>query len=544
MRGAGRSVLCFAAVASFSLLIAGGARGQDAAAPKPPPAPSETQPSDPNSLAAIVLQLQSQVQKLSAQLDSVRVEEEETREEARELRKELDDANSRLAALTASAADPPSTHPASGSTEQTLTQAGGSQPQDDSSQRNADEIARLEEDQQLNSAELKEQSQTKVESGSKYRLRLSGILLVNLFSNRGSLDNEDFPAIAEPEDFLGTNSSIGGSLRQSQITLQAFGPDVAGARTSADVSFDFAGGAVDAPNGAVMGVARLRTGMVRFDWANTSIIVGQDTLFISPLSPTSFATIAYPPLSYAGNLWSWAPQIRVEHRFNFTSASKVVVQGAILDPLTGDIPYEYYSRDPSWGEQSGLPAFAGRVSWSHLVQDQTLTLGFSGYYGEQDWGFGRDVDSWATVVDVTMPLGEKFSWTGEFYRGTALGGLGGGIGQSVLWNGDLGEPSTEVEGLDSMGGWTQIKFRATQKIQLNAALGDDNPFASELREYSGNTGYYGELLSRNLSPFFNVIYQPRSDTVLSLEYQRLKTYTLDSAASTANHVDLSMGYIF
>jgi hypothetical protein len=113
-----------------------------------------------------------------------------------------------------------------------------------------------------------------------------------------------------------------------------------------------------------------------------------------------------------------------------------------------------------------------------------------------------------------------------------------------LWNGSLDDPSTQVVGLDSLGGWTQIKFKVTPKLQLNAALGDDNPFSSELREYNGNTGYEGVLLARNLSPFFNVIYQPRSDTVFSIEYQRLKTYYLDSPLAGSNHVDLSMGYIF
>ena len=41
-----------------------------------------------------------------------------------------------------------------------------------------------------------------------------------------------------------------------------------------------------------------------------------------------------------------------------------------------------------------------------------------------------------------------------------------------------------------------------------------------------------------------MIYQPRSDTVFSIEYQRLKTYYLDSPLAGSNHVDLSMGYIF
>jgi hypothetical protein len=40
-------------------------------------------------------------------------------------------------------------------------------------------------------------------------------------------------------------------------------------------------------NGISTGIARLRTGTVRFDWTNTSIIAGQDQLFFSPLAPTS-----------------------------------------------------------------------------------------------------------------------------------------------------------------------------------------------------------------------------------------------------------------
>ena len=39
-----------------------------------------------------------------------------------------------------------------------------------------------------------------------------------------------------------------------------------------------------------MGVLRLRTGIVRFDWADTSIVAGQDSLFFAPLVPTSLAT--------------------------------------------------------------------------------------------------------------------------------------------------------------------------------------------------------------------------------------------------------------
>jgi hypothetical protein len=42
----------------------------------------------------------------------------------------------------------------------------------------------------------------------------------------------------------------------------------------------------------------------------------------------------------------------------------------------------------------------------------------------------------------------------------------------------------------------------------------------------------------------NFLYQPKSDIVFSLEYRRLKTYALDSNASSANIINMSVGYIF
>ena len=47
-----------------------------------------------------------------------------------------------------------------------------------------------------------------VESGSKYRMRLSGIVLVKLFENRGTVDNVDFPTIATAHDQVDSPNSF------------------------------------------------------------------------------------------------------------------------------------------------------------------------------------------------------------------------------------------------------------------------------------------------------------------------------------------------
>jgi len=114
----------------------------------------------------------------------------------------------------------------------------------------------------------------------------------------------------------------------------------------------------------------------------------------------------------------------------------------------------------------------------------------------------------------------------------------------VLWNGAFIDRDTDVYGLDSVGGWAQIKLKPSVKFELNGAFGEDSPFAATLRQFSANPIYANSLLARNLTFLVNFIYKPRSDLVFSLEYKRLKTFTLDSNANTANNVNLVVGYIF
>ncbi len=500
-------------------------------------------PAEVRALSNLVRGLQAQLQTLNSQLGDLRMEQERANTEARELRRELDLVKAQGAPASGGPLNPYSAPPA----KEIVTQSGPtSSVAHPLPQTSEDRIAKLEEDQQVMEGKINDQYQTKVESGSKYRLRLSGIILMNLFENRGTVDNLDFPGVALSEQSQAPNASagsFGGTLRQSQIRLQAFGPDILGARTSADVNLDFAGGFPDAPNGAWMGLVRMRTAVVRLDWTNTSIVAGQDRLFFAPLAPTSLATLATPALSYSGNLWGWTPQVRVEHRVVLSEASSLSFQGGILDSLTGDTPPDQFDRYPSWGEQSGQPAFAARVSWTHRMFGQDFTVGAGGYYGRQDWGFSRKVDGWAGTADLTLPLGKRFEFTGEFYRGRAVGGIGGGIGQSVLINGPFDNPGTTFRGLDSMGGWAQLKFKVKSNFEINGAFGSDNPFANDFRRYNANFQYPGSY-TRNLSPLVNFIYQIRSDILFSTEYRYLKSTVLDSGSNSANQINLSLGYIF
>lgn len=531
---------------STTLLLLGGVilRAQDA----PASAPATEAAADVRKLADSIRELRDQVQVLNSRVSELRAEEERDREESRSLRLELERANRTAASAQNNMGEtgPYASRVPAGDSSEPSTSSTASAPAAQN-QDIAERVAKLEEDQQLADAELKEQSQTKVEAASKYRVRLSGIALLSTFYNRGTVDDQEVPEIATPRQPSDSPGTFGASLRQSQIGIEAFGPDFAGAHTSANLKFDFAGGFPNTPNGVSMGLVRLRTGTIRMDWATTSIIAGQDGLFFAPLEPTSLASLAIPPLSYAGNLWDWIPQVRIEHRIDLPGESTLNVQGGILDSLSGDVPQSTFERSPTWGEKSGQPAYAARVAWNVPAIGQNLTVGVGGYYGRQYWGFGRNVDGWAGMVDLTLPLGNLFALTGEFYRGRGVGGLNGAIGQDLLLSGPLANPTTIVRGLDSAGGWAQLKFKPRANFEINGAVGEDNPFARELRRFPATDSIYGTLLSRNFNPFVNFIYSVRSNLLFSVEYRRLQTstiYNYNTKLQTANHVDLSLGYLF
>jgi hypothetical protein len=383
-----------------------------------------------------------------------------------------------------------------------------------------------------------------VESASKYRLRLSGIVLMNMVSNQGTVDSIDLPMIAYARSAGESGGSFGATLRQSEIGLETFGPTVAGAKTTADLQLDLAGGFPSVPNGINSGLLRLRTATMRLDWANTSVIVGQDGIFFSPNSPTSFASLAVPALSSAGNLWSWVPQIRVEHRVALSDNSNLLLQAGILDPVAGESPNTGDYREAGPGESSRQPAYGTRVAWTRNIFGRPLRVGVGAFYDRQNYGYNRLVDGWAAMTDVEMPLSKKVTLSGKFYRGKALGGLYGGIGRSVLFSGNPMSAATMVQALNSVGGWAQLKYRPANKWELNAAFGLDNAFARDLEYFTGPQAYGDPALARNQGSFVNMIYRPRSDLLFSAEYRHLMTYTTSAGSAGAGQLNLMMGVLF
>jgi len=477
----------------------------------------------PPSLAAQTLEekldnLARQVVQLNEVILELRSEVSRSREETRELRLQLSRSDqgggsgSGFVSLTEQQL-PAAENPAP------LTQDAATSTQSPEAR-----LAVLEESFQLLGDRMDEQHQTKVESSSRYRVKLSGIVLLNAFANRGRVDSLEVPDLALRETSTDTGQTFGFSALQSQVGLETYGPTLAGAKTRAGLQFDFFGISPGTPYSTLYGGVRLRTAGVRLDWPRTSIVVAQDAPFISPLSPTSIATLAFPAFSYSGNLWTWIPQARIEHRVNVSEKNTIALQGGFLDPVP---------RGPA------QPGYATRVAWSYNgSEERPLTLGIGAYYSREDRGAGRTEDGWAGTADWLVPLGGRFTLSGEFYRGRAIGNLGAAQGRSLVFSGPESDPSSSMTGINSTGGWAQLAFKATSTIEFNAAYGEDRPSLRDLFRFNATP-----MISRNRTQLYNVIYRPRTNLVFSLEYRQFRTWRIDTSED-ASHLNLGVGVLF
>lgn len=498
------------------------------------------------SLKDSVHQLQVQIQDLQAAVREIRAESERYRAETVELKQQLQVTLDKLNSVGRT--------PAPGEKEPAPVEASAAAGPATGQTVN-DRLTKLEEDHQLLEGKVDEQNQTRIETASKYHMRLSGILLMDLFSNTGNVDHIENPSVALAANPTGTGAnggSFGATLRESQVGLEIFGPALAGAKTSANFVADFFSESPETVNGSSSGFLRLRTGTIRMDWQDTSIVTGVDGLAFSPKYPTSYATLGIPAFSYAGNLYGWLPQLVVEHRVKPSQNSTMTFSAGIVDPFTGEAPFNEFLRLAGAGESSRQPGYESRVELSHPLWGQTFTAGAGGYYSRENWGFNRNIDGWAATTDWNLPLGTRLALSGKLYAGNAIGGLGAGIGRSVVFNGSLGVPTTVVQALRSRGGWTQLKYMPASKIEFNVAAGHDGVPAADIRALPlpiGTPiplapGYFAGNLTRNQSQLANVIYRPRSDLLFSTEYRRLQTFAVDGTSQRANQLSLIMGVLF
>jgi hypothetical protein len=484
--------------------------------------------------------LSRQIQKLTQSLASTQAQLMESQRQVNEIQRQLSALQQQMALSQ------PNTASSSTPSVALSSSAPQSQPADAAS-----DIQDLRDRQAMEESQIATHEVTKVESESKFPVRITGLLLMNAFVNKGAVDVAAAPTVALPG-----SGSMGASVRQTVLGLDARGPHLLGASSYADVRVDFDGVPQSGSSAAYSGsysanpaLMRLRTAHAGLQWDHTLAYFSLDRPIVSPDAPTSLTAVAEPALAWSGNLWTWNPQVGMTQQIPVSASRLLQLQAALIDVGDGPLsPASYASAGspPSGAELSRRPGVEVRVALlgSSSNEERRNHFGLGGYFAPHRSPAGGTYDAWASTADARFLLPARLELTGSFYRGLALGGLGGGAFKDFAYSFDAVSGEYYVRPLDDVGGWAQLKERINERVELNGAFGTDDAFASELRRYAVSGGTMYQNLSRNRTYAGNVILRPSAYLLFSLEYRHLISSPVLSLPAASNIIGLGAGYKF
>ena len=402
-------------------------------------------------------------------------------------------------------------------------------------------VDEIRERQEMQESQIATHEVSKVETQSKYPLKISGLLLFNGFVNTRQVDISVAPSYA-----VAGSGSTGLSFRQTVLGIDARGPRLFGATSHGDLRVDFFAGS-NQSNYAASGILRLRTAHADLDWQHTQAFVELDRSILAPNEPTSLLAVALPDLAWAGDLWNWNPQVGVSHEFAITDASSVKVQAAFIDTFDPQLPGSVSTASVTQTESSRWPGTEARLAFQHGAKDGNAEFGVGGYFSPHRTDRDDTFNAWVATADFHLPVTRLFDVTANAYRGQALDGLGAGGYVNYYYVDSWGYPTAHA--LDDVGGWAQLKARAGQRIEFNTGAGTDNPFAKEVKAAAAflagspsGVSYSG--LARNRAIYSNVIWSPNAYLQFSFEYKRLWTNYASGPTAYSDSIGLGAGYKF
>jgi len=366
-------------------------------------------------------------------------------------------------------------------------------------------------------AQVAELAQSKVESTTRFPLKLFGTIHTHMFANTDEPNWMDVPNIVQPAPAGGQAGTFSAAVRQTRIGLAADGPLVGGARTSGVIAMDFFGGIPGFQTGQVMPLPRLVVGFARIESDRLAFQAGQDHVILAPRDPSSLAAFAFPSLFRSGNLYLRAPQARGEAAIT----PGLRVTAGILAPVGGDLPGENYRFVPPalGGERSRHPAFQAHLGYSSNADVDALrrvAFGVSGHFARERRD-GRLDESWAGAVDFAVRR-DGVGAAGELFTGRNIDAFGGGTGLDAR----------------AAGGWGELQFFPTSRLAASAGLGLDRlRGAVAILPRRENRSVYGTV-SFALTP----------EIEAALEYHRLATRPGTGIERRNHHFDWVLLYRF
>lgn len=384
-------------------------------------------------------------------------------------------------------------------------------------------VEHLQEQVEVQAQQIKDQAQTKIASSQRFSMALTGMFLFDSYLYTGQTASSLIP---DSSLYTMGGSTAGATLRQSIIGFNFGGPQLPGGGSMhGSLSMDFYAQTQNEQTG-INDILRIRRGVVSFDWKNRSVIVGQDKSLISPLQPTSFAWVGVPPLSGAGNLWLWRPQVRYEERIPVSSSTQATLQAAALETD------EYYSTQylPA-GEYapSNRPAFQARIELQHHWSDETWFAVGVGAHASETHLLGHSIPSRVVSMDALYKPFRKLELTGTLFYGENFANLGGEPpGVTVETNG-------AVIPVHGAGGWVQVALPVTSRLTFDVYAGRQGNDGNDLNQYE---------IFRTLTYAGNILYRLTPNVVIGFEGSANRLDEYDARQFLTNRYDATVAYLF
>ena len=368
---------------------------------------------------------------------------------------------------------------------------------------------------------IAELDQSKVSSEHRLPVTLTGMLLFNSFLNGKGAGGADNPTVVPP---VGGQASLsqasgGATFRQSVIGLKVDGPDlVGGGKLTGAVYMDFFGGGT-----GLNQTVRLRVATLDATWKNTTLGLAFDKPIISPREPDSLAQVGVSPLTAAGNLWLWQPQVRVEQRISLTEQAGLRAQFGVYQ--TSESGTGLSTEYPDLAR--ARPGYQGRFEFWAKSGSRRIEIA-PGFHVSSTRVLGQSVPSRIATIDWLIRPAARVDFTGTFFHGENTGVIGG-LRQGVnVING-------HARAVGATGGWAQFTFRATSRASLNIYAGqeDDRNRDLSLGAIGKNQGYGA-----------NIMYRLGSNILTSFEASQIRTTYLGSGTLINPHYDLAFAYLF
>jgi len=383
--------------------------------------------------------------------------------------------------------------------------------------------AKTQEEVQVAQQQIAQLDQEKISTEHKLPLTLTGMLLFNSFytgKGGGGADNPTTAAAATVPPAV----SAGATFRQTVVGVKLDGPRIAGGgKLTGSAYIDFFGG-----SGATLNqLLRLRVASLDAAWPNTTLSFALDKPIIAPREPDSLAQVGVSPLTAAGNLWLWQPQVRVEQRFKLGSHSGVRAQLGVYQTAEGGagVSSEYAST-----LSKDRPGLEGRFEfWTEQGESRRIEIA-PGFHLSDTHVIGQSVPSRIFSIDWLLRPANRVDFTGTFFNGENVGVIGG-LRQGVSIFYEKG-----ARPVHATGGWAQVTYRASQRLTFHVYGGQEDDRNSDL-DSAGD-------IAKNQAYAGNAMYRFGSNVLGSFEVSGVRTTFLNSGTRWFPHYDLGLAYFF